>query len=256
MKGYLIYHSEKYIISLGSHSFECSNGSNILFEYVCDGILDCPADASDEDSCMCNTSSYSKECKTMTSKNDLITCSSLYYMTKDGHCLKFTHPERMYDTLNIIHDLHIYRAKITSKLIPFDEFENNYAYEGISQMNISFTNLYTKQFKCLNPGELPCGRKHYECFNITSMCIYQLNRDNYLIPCKNGRHLEHCQTFMCDSMLKCTTVYCIPWSYVCNGRWDCPQGDDESSCNNLKACKNMFHCKNTNMDVFAFRKYM
>ena len=168
VKGYLIYHSEKYIINLVSHSFECSNGSHILFEYVCDGMLDCPADASDEDSCMCYTSSYSKMCKTMT-KNNLFTCSSLYYMTKDGYCLKYTHPERMYKILNIIHDLPIYKARTTSKLIPFDKFENNSAYEGINQRN-SAINLKIKQFKCLNPGELPCGRKHYyECFNITSM---------------------------------------------------------------------------------------
>ena len=46
-------------------------------------------------------------------------------------------------------------------------------------------------------------------------------------------------------MLKCTTVYCIPFSYVCNGRWDCPQGDDESICNKSEACKNMFHCRDT-----------
>ena len=77
------------------------------------------------------------------------------------------------------------------------------------------------------------------------MCIYHLNMNYYLIPCDNGRHLEHCKTFTCDSMLKCTNVYCIPWSYVCNGRWDCPLGDDETKCNKSTTCKNMFHCRNT-----------
>ena len=59
-----------------------------------------------------------------------------------------------------------------------------------------------------------------------------------LIPCEYGRHIEYCKIVRCDSMFKCTAVYCIPWSYVCNGRWDCQRGEDESICNKNETCKN------------------
>ena len=242
MKGYLIHDSERIFIHLGSHTFTCSKGSKILFKYVCDGILDCPDDTSDEDFCMCNASSNSKTCKTVISGKNLTVCSSVYYMTKNGHCLKYTSAEKIYKVMNIIHDLPKYGVRVISKLAALDKYENNSVHKGISK---TFAMHLAKCLKCLNPGELACGKDYDECFYVTSICIYQLNFNNDLIPCKNGRHLEHCKAFLCDSMLKCTTVYCIPFAYVCNGRWDCPQGDDESICNKSEACKNMFHCRNT-----------
>ena len=245
VKRFLIHNSEKYLIDLGIHTFTCSKGSNILFKYVCDGILDCPDDTSDEDSCMCNVTSQTKLCKTVIFKKNLTLCSSVYYMTKNGHCLKYTNLEKIYKVLNIIHDLLKYRTRVTSKLAAFNKSENNCVQEGIGKSNCTLAINIAKYSSCVNLGELPCGKDHDECFNVTSMCIYQLDFNNELIPCKNGRHLEHCTTFFCDSLLKCTNAYCVPFSRVCNGKWDCPHGDDESKCNKSEACRNMFHCRST-----------
>ena len=33
---------------------------------------------------------------------------------------------------------------------------------------------------------------------------------------------------VCNMRFKCELAYCIPWNYVCNGRWDCPNGEDEN----------------------------
>ena len=45
---------------------------------------------------------------------------------------------------------------------------------------------------------------------------------------------------------KCLNFYCIPWSYVCDGKWDCPRGYDESNvCGKNRQCRNMFKCVNT-----------
>ena len=43
---------------------------------------------------------------------------------------------------------------------------------------------------------------------------------------------------------KCPDFYCLPWSYVCDGKWDCPGGYDEVKelkCGN-RDCINMFKC--------------
>ena len=49
-------------------------------------------------------------------------------------------------------------------------------------------------------------------------------------------------------MFKCYDNYCIPWSYVCDGKWDCPKGEDElyiSVCTRGLDCVNMYHCRKT-----------
>ena len=149
-KGYFIYTSKKYFIHLGSHTFKCFKGSNILFNYVCDGVLDCPSDASDEDIIMCNGSSDSKIDKTVVSRKDLIVCSTVYYMTKHGYCLKYT--KNIFKTLNISHNLPEYKARISSKLAIFYKSEHN-EHEDIHKKNISFAMHLAKNFRCLNPGE-------------------------------------------------------------------------------------------------------
>ncbi len=50
-----------------------------------------------------------------------------------------------------------------------------------------------------------------------------------------------------DANFKCDRSYCIPWSYVCDKKQDCPSGEDESgpSCGDTLVCKHMYKCKNT-----------
>ena len=89
---------------------------------------------------------------------------------------------------------------------------------------------------------------YFQCYNITNLCIYKLNANQVLIPCENGRHLQQCKNFLCDIMFKCLESYCISWSYVCDGKWDCPHGDDELEyivCNKNNTCLHMYHCRNT-----------
>ena len=80
------------------------------------------------------------------------------------------------------------------------------------------------------------------------MCIYRLNRNNLLTPCRNGKHVANCRLIQCNMKFKCPDFYCIPWSYVCDGKWDCPGGYDEVK--ELKSginrdCINMFKCMNS-----------
>ena len=100
---------------------------------------------------------------------------------------------------------------------------------------------------CL-PNEIPCIEGHFKCFNFTDLCKYNLNIFGHLVPCRNGAHLQNCKLFECNLKFKCWTSYCIAWAYVCDGKWDCPEGDDElakGECSKHNRCVYAYKCKST-----------
>ena len=73
-------------------------------------------------------------------------------------------------------------------------------------------------------------------------CIYELDDCNELTLHKNGQHLVTCETINCSAtQFKCPGYYCIPFRYVCNGRWECPGGREEDHCNRSN-CPGLFRC--------------
>ena len=64
--------------------------------------------------------------------------------------------------------------------------------------------------------------------------------------------MEDCEHFECNMKFKCPKSYCIPWAYVCDGKWDCPQGFDESkehSFGETRQCRNNFHCTKSQLCI-------
>ena len=104
---------------------------------------------------------------------------------------------------------------------------------------------YNSNIVCQDNGQLPCKGGHKRCYNITEMCIYRLNKNNLFTPCRNGEHVANCRLIQCNMKFKCPDFYCIPWSYVCDGKWDCSEGYDEVKelkCGINRDCINMFKC--------------
>ena len=102
--------------------------------------------------------------------------------------------------------------------------------------------LNQSKYFCQDEGKLPCRQNHNNCYSIGEICIYRLNEQNNLIPCRTGNHLENCRYFECNGKYKCPGYYCLPWIYVNNGIWDCPKGYDEhvylsNNCSLLFKCK-------------------
>ena len=76
-----------------------------------------------------------------------------------------------------------------------------------------------------------------------------LDDRKYLIPCKGGEHLQYCKNFECNMKYKCPNYYCIPWAYVCDGKFDCPSGLEEQNCKVGRNCENMFKCKDSQICI-------
>lgn len=214
--------------------------------FVCDGESDCGENSSDETHC------YDQGPKQCDYENDQ--CPNLYFVSHDGHCFPF-------------HSL----DKIDSSLSPSTRSAYFVCVDG-RKMDITFVNdlvfdcglsgddefhlLEMKNsflsFSCSEPSQIPCRDGHSKCFNISHICIYQLNIFKQLTSCRTGEHLTNCSSFECNSNFKCPAFYCIPWSYVCNGRWDCAGGSDESTgqiCGTSRKCISLFHCKSSSLCI-------
>ncbi len=111
----------------------------------------------------------------------------------------------------------------------------------------------SKILQCSKPTELYCNLgKDEACFNMSHVCVFRLGGDHSLIPCKSGGHMEMCEHFECNMKYKCPGFYCIPFGYVCNGRWDCPSGKDEldkHECGQNRLCFNMFRCRESQICI-------
>ena len=100
-----------------------------------------------------------------------------------------------------------------------------------------------KILHCTDKWQIPCREGHPKCYNISDICQYKFNEYKHLTPCRTGEHLQNCRNFKCNMKFKCPGYYCIPWSYTCNGQWDCPHGYDENFCSQNRICPNLFKCK-------------
>ena len=182
--------------------FECEKDIFISYVFVCDGKKDCPGDvAFDEMACTCKKNeSLSNKCKYIDRKDGIKTCSLFYLAMKDGKWLLYT----LVNTSNL---------KITD---PKFNFTNSLiTVEPIVLQSV--LNLRCKEY-----GLLSCKHGHSNCYNLAEVCNYRLDENNLLTPCMSGEHIENFREMQCSMKFKCEGFYCIPWSYICDGKWDCP----------------------------------
>ena len=78
-----------------------------------------------------------------------------------------------------------------------------------------------------------------------SMCINDGTCDPDITPCN---HLRYCYVHECPGHFKCYMSYCIPYWLICNGKKDCPYGEDEAACGKF-LCRDMFKCIYDNICV-------
>ena len=277
--GYHICNFEKIKMTVGLNMFHCKEGGYIPTYYICDGIGDCSNDDSDEEYCICKNTTLIKQddlCQVIYLGQNVKICGNNYVMTIRGNCRQNTPFSISINNRNSNHHIRIKRSKeispgqrvslgsdnhwrifpqktksacrsgldfdriLSGNIIPDCGVDNDDAqlFEYISRTENNFS-------PC-KPFQVLCSEENYMCFEIRDICIYKINIRNQLIPCQNGAHLKNCEKFTCNMMFKCENSYCIPWTYVCDGKWDCLEGQDESidiMCSKPKVCKHMYKCK-------------
>ena len=219
------YQSEYFV---GNHVFKCSYGVYISYKFVCNEEKDCPGDvAFDEVGCECPIGlNYTRQCKWIYTLSQTKECSDFYFKSWDGTC-------KPYDSMFL------------------NGKESNPSEKSIvnqGSLYLQQQNIHTSQRKEIITGKLSCQSMYstnYTFYDISEICSYKLNKEGQLLPCSKGDHLQSCKLYECNMMFKCPDFYCIPWGYICDGKWDCPYGYDESThhqCGN-RTCINMFKCK-------------
>ncbi len=203
-----------------SNLCHCEDGTTISVKCLCDGIMDCPGRrTSDETFCDCKIvperDYYNKLCK-HNLDNYSSTCSPLLLKNSNGQCVLYSDNISQVSTNETI-----WEAKL-------------------DQMNLTESSTSP----CASPYNFLCTQhKQSTCYSIEDVCSYRLDIRKEMYPCQHGSHLANCKMFECNMMFKCPGYYCIPWSYVCDGKWDCPFGVDECAarCKSTN-CSAMYKC--------------
>ena len=259
-KGIYIYPQKNIIAVAGGNFFHCKTGTHILQTFVCDGVKDCPGDKEDDEkNCQCEATSFVNRsiphCKYVTDKLEKKTCSLFYIMFPDNSCRIHKPPvprtELSNDTLNPLNNFTCKNGNDISQIL-VNDLISDCGPEGDHEYHLNNILNFHHNYKCSLPEQLPCLAGHSKCYNIFDICTYKLNIFNQLTPCRTGAHLQNCTFFECNVMFKCPGYHCIPWSYVCDGKWDCPHGYDElekSFCGPSTECSGMFKCKSSGICI-------
>ncbi len=258
--------------------FSCTDKSCILAHYACDGRKDC-LDGSDEESCNdvcvfhhhvpgrtdvdnCYRDCFPTNC----------TCAALYYQCRSsGGCIPAsTLCDGNADCVDGEDEMECYERETDSGVTPVlpemftcdngtrlpqtrvndlvpdcpggrgeDEprlhlhWSGGDSEETDSTGNNSCPLTYTQ---CIKGLPATCYPRH-------KICVYEVESETlYIKHCRNGAHLDNCSNHECPSMYKCSHSYCVPYHYVCNGRIDCPHGEDENHCTQLN-CPGLLRCR-------------
>eukprot|EP00057_Strongylocentrotus_purpuratus_P024487 XP_011678961.1 PREDICTED: G-protein coupled receptor GRL101-like [Strongylocentrotus purpuratus] len=201
--------------------FRCSDGSCISISFYCDSIPHCQ-DNSDESECAlppCTEDEFAcdnGQCIPVGKRCDFI--SHCYDASdEDGCVLELFHSAfQCYDGSLFPRQVHC--DGVIDCIGNTNEDESECAYS-------------TSGDACDLATDITCSNG--ACASHTTRCLHELDEYGFFTGCRDVTHLRACGNFECpESYLKCPSSYCIPLRYRCDGKMDCPSGEDEAFCGN------------------------
>ena len=242
--------------------FRCMDGTCLLLVYKCDGLADC-FDASDELACSYNKTEHflspihdllhGLECllyfscnetqQSLLSIHDI--CDGVYtqqFPTEHELC-KTNHLNHMYSSI-----MKGGREQKIMENTPMITIFDLFMKERLISLhkNISFkSQIWTKSNKTLKFTQYltKCDLNGNN-RSIAEMCKISAHKH----PCHFDFASVICMIIWCPGMFKCLYSYCLPMSLVCDGYYDCPDGEDELFCSKL-VCPGLLKCRGENKCV-------
>ncbi len=212
--------------------FHCTLGGCIPWSRICNGVNDCP---NDEDEKVCE----------------------FYYLGS------LRHITQNIDTLNVADDIGPFSEEfycgggktipltLKNDLVPdcLDQSDEEEYHNFLKQG--SKTTYSTNMSLCDDPEQTTCVQNFPRvCYPRHLYCTHELYQLD-MVGCRNGAHLSNCQYHTCPSQFKCPDAYCIPMHSICDGKQDCPDGDDEIQCQSL-SCPGFLLCRHDNICVHQY----
>ena len=227
--------------------FQCDDMTYIVDHYKCDGKIDC-SDSSDEKYC-------DNKCL-----HGCSSCAVLYYKCNNGDCIPLSrfcnHVQDCSDGSDDLNCQTPHSQTIQSpnsdllytcnkgKVIDYrlvNDTIPDCPEDGDDEPDVSLVNeIRTEQNSLFY---LPCIIAHPKQYPFHMLCTLVWDELGHISGCRNGAHLTNCINHSCPHQFKCPASYCIPVHAVCDGRQDCPYGEDEAQCDYSLTCPHMLKCK-------------
>ena len=246
--------SKPYIHDCSKNQFKCNDGTCILLVYHCDLEEDC-FDGSDEKNCLKNISNMSRQTlKLVDLQIEKITeiqvhniCDGIYsniaLIQEEDSCFKyklkkiyFSEDSKSTSEKHNIQSLTIVAGHFIK--LYFEQKSLCLRYNN-SHTRINRT-IYTRKYESL----MTLPRSENKCSQVNQLCRVGINTTR----CDMVQYNDVCGNVICPGMFKCNKYFCIYMSYVCDGQYDCKEGDDETLCP-LVSCPGMLKCRGENRCV-------
>ncbi len=98
-------------------------------------------------------------------------------------------------------------------------------------------------------GETTCMGGFGKCFPVEATCVFEADEHGKTKYCPNGAHFLSCSMADCQSRYKCPHSYRIEIHMVCDGKLDCPNGEDEGFFCKIPWCPGMLRCSESSVCV-------